>query len=292
MTITEQQAAGYLKFVDYAYTMFGEDGTNLVPLPPPDFPENYKILVYLNAVDPVDEVRVFFGFLAYATDGSAPAVLAIRGTYDLVEWLNDADVLPEPFEPIPGSYIAAGFDDLYATIGWRTLDTSAFDPVAAIKSQAQGVVVAGHSLGGALGTLMIASWVSALPILNAGLSICTAASPAVGDETFASGFNTLVANSSRYINELDGVASVLDPIYTQVNGDGIPLGPSWDIIPTPGCEHSLDSYLWLMDPGSYSLPSDCSWADAVRRERLKTVVQARAPRRRTRPASVPPGPPT
>jgi hypothetical protein len=275
VTLTKQQAAYYLNFVNYAYTMYGQDGTNLMPPTPPGFPKNYKILAYLNAVDPVFGSRVFFGFLAYATDGSTPAILAIRGTYNLSEWINDADIYPEPFPPIPGSYVAAGFWKLWDTVGWINPDTTPCDALAAVQSQATGVIMAGHSLGGALGTLLMASWISALPILNAGLTLCTAASPAVGDSTFATGFNTLVENSYRYINVLDGVAGSLDLIYTQVNGDGHQLGPSWDVYPSPLCEHSLETYLWLLVPGPCSQLGDCCWTDLEKKQRLQIVVEAR-----------------
>jgi hypothetical protein len=259
--------------------MYGQDGTNLMPPYPQGWPQNYKIAAYLNAVDPFVDTRVFFGFLAYATDGSTPAILAIRGTYDFVEWVNNVDVWPEPFPPIPGSYVAAGFSYLYNTIGWKTPDTEAFDVLSAVQGQT-GVILAGHSLGGAIASMLMAGWISALPILNSGLTIATAASPAVGDSTFASGFNSLVASSYRYINELDSVAGSLDWIYTQVNGDGVPLGPSWDVWPSPVCEHSLETYLWLLVPGSCSQLGDCCFSDLGRKQRLQTVVQARMARKR------------
>jgi hypothetical protein len=279
MQPTNEQAEFYLGFVDYAYAMYGQDGTNLTPPTPSDFPTNYQVVTYLNAVDPISDTRVFFGFLAYATDGSAKAVLAIRGTYNLVEWINDVDVYPVPFAPIPNSFVASGFDKLYSTVGWINVDGTQFDLRSRLAASATGVVVAGHSLGGALGTMLISSWLSAFPILNDGISIITAASPAVGDGTFAAGFNNLVQNSARFINVLDSVAGSLDWIYTQVNGYGIELGPSWDVVPSPGCEHSLNTYLWLLEPGGCSALGDCCWADATAKKNLQTVVEAKRGRR-------------
>ena len=274
-TADPQTAANYLNFINYAYTMYEKHPDSLTPPTPHDFPANYKISLYLTAEDPwtlPPYKRVFYGFLAAADDPSLPDILAVRGTEGLPEWINDFDVIPTSFT-VPDSYIAGGFSNIFTSLAWRFPNGDPAELDSSLASTNAGVVFAGHSLGGAIVTMIALNyWYFSAP--SAPFAIYTAASPAVGCTVFAQAFNELVPNSSRYINEFDGIASALDVLYTQVNGDGIELG-SVDVWPTPGCEHSLETYLWLIDPAGYSLPSDCSWTASVERENFIKVVERR-----------------
>lgn len=252
MQPSNEQVIGYLGFVNSAYLMYGQDGTDLTP-PPQDFPPGWKVLSYLNSVDPVTGVRVFFGFIAGNPSVPGPGVLAIRGTYNFSEWLTDFDAIPTPFPPLPGSYVATGFYEFYQGLQWILPDKSAVDPATIIKANNEGIVLTGHSLGGAIATLMMASYMAAIPSLK--LSLVTAASPAVGDYQFYTEFNTLVKNSYRYINDFDTVASFLDAFYYQVN-TGIQLY-SFDILFTPECEHSLETYIYLLSPSGTPCNTSC-----------------------------------
>ncbi|MGA3371556.1 MAG: lipase family protein [Terracidiphilus sp.] len=275
MQPTNQQVIFYLNFVNSAYLMYGKDGTDLTP-PPLGFPPGYSVLCYLNTIDPDSGVRVFFGFIAANPAVSGPAILAIRGTYNYSEWFTDFNAFPTPFPPLPGSNVATGFYEFYQGLQWILPDKSAVDPLEFIQSNNQGIVLAGHSLGGAIATLMMASYMSAIPSLL--LTLVTAASPAVGDYEFFTQFNTLVPNSYRYINDFDTVASFLDAVYYQVN-TGIQLY-SFDIWFTPVCEHSLQTYQYLLSPPGTPCNTDCCIVSVEQ----KAALQALHEKRRGRPA--------
>ncbi len=181
MQPTNGQVIFYLGFVNSAYLMYGQDGTDLTP-PPQGLPKGYTILSYLNTIDPYSGTRVFFGFIASNPGSAAPAVLAIRGTYNYTEWFTDFNAFPTPFSPLPGSNVATGFAEYFNGVQWLGPDSAAIEPLQILKAQNQGVVLAGHSLGGAIATLLMASYLSAIPDLM--LSLVTAASPAVGDYAF------------------------------------------------------------------------------------------------------------
>jgi hypothetical protein len=270
MQPTNEQVIFYLGFVNSAYLMYGQDGTDLTP-PPQGLPTGYKILSYLNTIDPDSGVRVFFGFIASNPSSSGPAVLAIRGTYNYTEWFTDFDAFPTPFSPLPGSNVATGFAEFYGGVQWLAPDNSEVDPLQLVQSNNQGVVLVGHSLGGAIATLLMASYMSAIPALM--LTLVTAASPAVGDYAFATQFNALVPNSYRYINELDTVACFLDLLYYQVN-TGIDL-ISYDIWPTPLCEHSLETYIYLLSPSGTECTSDCCIVEDEDKSALRTLHEGR-----------------
>ncbi|HEV3038569.1 MAG TPA: lipase family protein [Candidatus Angelobacter sp.] len=275
--------ADYLNFVNYAYEMYDNDPNSLTPPTPDDFPSNYSINLYLTAVDPWAEQRVFYGFLAKSTDPKAPQILAVRGTDGLPEWLNNFNIVPASF-PVPNTYVSGGFSNVFTTLQWEFPGKTLMDTKSALATTANsGVVMAGHSLGGAIVTMIaLYFWYTSPPTTP--FWIYTAASPAVGCSEFADEFNTLVPNSSRFINQWDIVAGALDLIYTQVNGDGVPL-ESDDVWPTPGCEHSLYTYLWLIEPSAYPLHSDCSWGDLAKREVFaKIAVRRRTARLTLKPA--------
>jgi hypothetical protein len=259
MSLSNAQAITYLNFVNSAYLMYGQDGHDLRP-PAIDIPPGYAITAYMSSIDPESGKRVFFGFLAGSPNLQAPAILAIRGTYNFSEWLSDADLLPVAFPPYSNdqstAYVETGFYEFYQGIAWLPPHGSGADFMStldAVGTNHQGIVIVGHSLGGSMGTLVAADLSVSAPNLK--VQLVTAASPATGDETFAGMFNAMVPNSYRYINDFDTVASFLDGLYTQVD-TGIQLY-SFDIYPTPECEHSLFTYIYLLSPDGTPCTTDC-----------------------------------
>jgi hypothetical protein len=252
MQPANDEVIAYLGFVNSAYLMYGEDGTNLTP-PPIGFPPGYSVLSYLNTIDPDSGARLFFGFLAANPSVPGPGILAIRGTYNFSEWKTDFNAVPTPFPPLPGSYVATGFYEFYQGLQWLSPDGTEAQAADLLQANQEGIVLTGHSLGGAIATLIIAASKSSIPSLK--LSLVTAASPAVGDHSFFRQFNLLVHDSYRYINDLDTVASFLDLIYYQVK-TGIRL-ISWDILLTPTCEHSLETYIYLLSPEGTPCNTSC-----------------------------------
>lgn len=259
MSLSNAQAISYFNFVNSAYLMFGQDGLNLRPIPV-DIPRGYAVTDYMSSIDPDSGQRVFFGFLAQSPKLQAPAILAIRGTYDISEWYTDADILPVEFAPYSTpkatAYVATGFYEFYQGIEWLSAHGSGskfMKTLDVVKGNQQGVVIVGRSLGGSMATLMAADLSVIAPKLK--VQVVTAASPATGDQVFGAAFKRLVPKSYRYINDLDTIASSLDAFYRQV-ATGIRL-ISYDIYPTPGCEHSLLTYIYLLSPDGTPCTTDC-----------------------------------
>jgi hypothetical protein len=221
-------------------------------------------------IDPHVGDVVTFGFLAVSAAKELVAV--IRGTDTILEWLHDAEYLMVPC-PITGSQGLSedGFTAVYRSlrIGQANGTPAA---VASMKSyldsgSANSVTVSGHSLGGALATLLT---------LDVGLNTSchapiayTFASPRTGEHLFAGAFNTAIATHYRIVNRQDLVPK-LPPIlplpYEHVNTYFELVPPPDAINPTIPCMHHLTTYLWLMNQQvagqnaastAYQLDADC-----------------------------------
>ena len=118
------------------------------------------------------------------------------------------------------------------------------------------VTVCGHSLGGALATLLALDVAANTVYKNP--SVYTFRSPRTGDSLFASTYDQVVKNSYRVANRLGMVTlppqvdydHVLNP-YELNPIRFLPLPPKVLVKFDPGCEHSLQTYLYLL-----SLQSD------------------------------------
>src|SRR5579859_3311355 len=113
--------------------------------------------------------NVYYGLLLRCHTACAPFeegdyLVAVRGTMDHQEWLNDAMSLmptPSPRGPKWGQ-VGAGFWDIYATMSLNDMQggSEQSPPAAAIaemvKSAPGKVYLAGHSLGAALATYLAA----------------------------------------------------------------------------------------------------------------------------------------
>jgi hypothetical protein len=202
-------------------------------------------------IDPHAGQIVSYGFLALSPTNEL--VASIRGTATLLEWIHDASFLMVP-SPIPGlsGFTEDGFTSIYR--GLRT-DKAAgsTSAVAAIKSHltagaATTVTVCGHSLGGALATLLTADVAMSTPCKNP-LGY-TYASPRTGDHLFAAGFNALIASNFRVVNRQDLVPQ-LPPIvplpYDHVNTKYELNPPFGKVKQNLLCMHHLTTYVWLME---------------------------------------------
>jgi len=130
------------------------------------------------------------------------------------------------------------------------------------------VTVCGHSLGGALATLLT---------LDVGLNTScrtptgyTYASPRTGDHIFAGSYNAAIPASYRIANRCDLVPKVPTPLplpYEHVNTQYELNPPPNSVNPTIACEHHLTTYLWLMAQqagvGGYALDADCTFRQAA-----------------------------
>lgn len=216
-------------------------------------------------IDPHLGEIVSFGFLAVSD--AKELVAAIRGTDTILEWLHDGSFLMVSC-PISGAHglTEDGFTSVYRSlrIGKADGTLSAKDSIKSYldTGSATTVTVCGHSLGGALATLLT---------LDVGLNTScrtpvayTYASPRVGDHIFAGSYNAVIAFSYRIENRQDLVPK-LPPIlplpYLHVNTKYELIPPPDKIAPTIPCMHHLTTYLWLMaqliGSTAYPLDGDC-----------------------------------
>jgi len=212
--------------------------------------------------------QVSIGLICQA-NGTSDIAIAIRGTEGIEEWLQDAAFLLIPCPILPGSgHTEDGFTDMYNTlrIGLpdnspsvvNALGTLPFAPAAAT------VTICGHSLGGALATLLALDVAANSNFKTP--TVYTYGSPRTGDPGFVSTYNQLVKNTFRVANRMDLVPKLpLPPIYEHVLGlfevnplQLLPFPPRSLVKPTIACEHVLNSYLHLLSvvSGGPVLPLD------------------------------------
>jgi len=219
-------------------------------------------------VDPHLGDVVTFGFLGISQK-TGELVAVVRGTDTILEWMHDASFLMVP-SPINGAhgYTEDGFTSVYKSLRVQPANGSlaARDSIRGYLDtrQATSVTVCGHSLGGALATLLTLD-----VALNTSCRTPTAytyASPRTGDHIFAGAYNAAIPASYRIANRQDLVPKLPPPIpllYEHVNTDYELIPPKNSINPTIACEHHLTSYLWLMGQragtSAYPLDADCKF---------------------------------
>jgi len=201
-------------------------------------------------IDPHIGEIVSFGFLAVSD--SKELVVAIRGTDTILEWLHDGSFLMVR-SPVAGGggLTEDGFSAVYRSLrsGMATGTLSARDLIKNYldKGTATTVTVCGHSLGGALATLL--SLDLTLNTSCKAPTVYTYASPRVGDHLFAGSYNAAISNSYRIANRQDLVPklpSILPLPYEHVNTQYELNCPPNAVAPTIPCMHHLTTYLWMM----------------------------------------------
>jgi hypothetical protein len=274
------------RFIQAAYTMYGNDPTKLTPPPSADFPAGYQLTAWIQMQDFFifgSTGPVFYGFIAHSTQGANVPILAIRGTDSDLEWWDDISSLGMQAFNVPNcGNVGMGWEKIYQTLEVveRSPDATvqAFRSLKAIgrfsaqvaehlkhhagAAAAPGAIdVTGHSLGAALATLYTAenSLTHKLPAIR---NLYTFASPMIGDQTFVDAFNGLGLSSWRVVNEQD-IVRILPPgiNYRHVNTE-VPYDSRGKVQQTLSCCHALSSYLHLIDP-TYPLGSGCQPAVQV-----------------------------
>ncbi len=117
-------------------------------------------------------------------------------------------------------------------------------------------------------------------------TICTFASPLVGDATFAGVFNKLGLTSWRIVNAPDVVPMLPPALFGFVHVDTIqPFNSRGTVKSSFGCWHTLATYLSLIDPTKQTLPgADCQVVGPP-----PPIPSPVAPRALNGPLSVSPG---
>jgi hypothetical protein len=269
-SLNRAAAVQYAMLVEEAYWMFENDSSGTAQPPPRSpFPvPGYKFVTWVQMKNPLFDPNpsyAFYGMIAQSTTDPDKFVLAIRGTDSYQEmlqdlwaiWLVDWDfgkvgfcfseiyktmriVLPIPIPiPPPGTFahqVAAVVQHAAA---------AARPPSAKVKRDIS-VVVTGHSLGAALGTLYVAQNAHAKLLTNP--LICTFGSPRVGDPEFVRNFNRLRMTSSRIVNEYDPIPDLPPEIFGFKHIKGLQSNKmTTEVVPHPVCFHHIKTYQHLLD---------------------------------------------
>jgi predicted lipase len=190
-------------------------------------------------------------------DQTGDVAIAIRGTEGTLEWIHDADFLLVPCPFLTGAgHTEDGFTAMYESLrtGVAANSPTVVNALAKLPfpRSVSSVTVCGHSLGGALATLLALDVAANTVYKNP--SVYTFGSPRTGDSLFASTYDQVVKNSYRVANRLDIVPTLPPPVdYDHVLNPYelnpirfLPLPPKVLVKFDPGCEHSLQTYLYLL----------------------------------------------
>ncbi len=148
------------------------------------------------------------------------AIVAIRGTETIWDWIDDIDAVPVPFIAVPGAgLVHMGFQLVYEHIRSSILGL--------LQKNCQGVQtlrVTGHSLGGALAVLCAYDLLKNLkggPVPQ----LYTFAGPRTLDPAFSHVFNASIPECNRVVNFMDVVPQVpLPPVYEHVGTETLVHG--------------------------------------------------------------------
>ncbi len=222
----------------------------------------YEVVATLYACDLATDMNpnrgrdnVSIGLILQAT-ATGDVVIAIRGTEGILEWLHDAEFLPVKCPFLAGAgHTEDGFTAMYSSL--RTGLAAGSPPVVhalstlPFKHAINALTICGHSLGGALATLLALDVAATTPFKAP--IVYTYASPRTGDALFVSTYNQVVPQTFRMANRLDLVPKLpLPPLYEHVLGlyelNPIKLGipPTILVKADIVCEHALISYLHLL----------------------------------------------
>ena len=264
-------------FIQAAEAQYASDPGQVNPATITQMPAGYTLARTIQMTDFLgpEQSRVFYGFVAVGGD-PVTAVAALRGTETNMEWWDDFHWGLVPFTQVPsGGKVADGFYDIYCSIGTMTPgqedSTSAPSLVAAdiartatdaasgagLDPGALPLVVCGHSLGGALATLLAADLTANTAVKP---QAWTFASPKVGDANFAACYGGLSTVSWRIYNQVDVVpyfpVDVTDTYQPVTTGYAInSLGKAkWSL----SCAHSLNTYMHVLSPATVALDPACS----------------------------------
>jgi len=199
---------------------------------------------------------VSIGLICQA-DQTGDVVIAIRGTEGILEWIHDAEFLQVPCPFLAGAgQTEDGFTAMYESLRTGPASNSPTVVNALAKPQfphpVNSVTICGHSLGGALATLLALD-VAANTVFTEP-AVYSYGSPRTGDSLFANTYDQVVKNSYRIANRLDIVTALPPPVdYEHVLNpyelnpiQFVPLPPKVLVKSTLTCEHSLATYLYLL----------------------------------------------
>ena len=256
------QAILYAQLVNAAYAVDPADVTNHAGQIVNVGAANYQVVTSIFANDLATDMnpergkaRVSIGLVLQAA-AAGDVVIAVRGTEGIQEWVHDAEFLLVTCPFLAGAgHTEDGFTAVYMSM------TTSLDPKCPRVTQAlaglnfprpvTSLTISGHSLGGALATLLALDVAANTAFKNP--AVYTYASPRTGGPQFAATYNQVVPNTNRIAGRLDLVPKLpLPPLYEHVLGlfeiNSIKLGIPPKILVKPDlvCLHILTSYLYLL----------------------------------------------
>jgi predicted lipase len=223
---------------------------------------NYTVVTTIYANDLATDINpsrghdeVSIGLMCQ--DQAGNAVIAIRGTEGILEWIHDAEFLQVPCPFLVGAgHTEDGFTAMYESLrtGAAANSPSVVSALATLQCPrpVSSMTICGHSLGGALATLLALDVAANTAFKNP--AVYTYGSPRTGDSLFASTFDQVVQNSYRVANRLDIVPTLPPPVDYDHVLNPVDLNPI-QLLPwppkvlvkfNPGCEHSLITYMYLL----------------------------------------------
>ena len=252
----------YAQLVNAAYAVPPDDRTNHAGQVVNVGATNYQVVTTIFANDLATDMnpsrgqsRVSIGLILQAA-AAGDVVIAIRGTEGIQEWIHDAEFLMVPCPFLAGSgHTEDGFTAVYLSM---TTNSAPGSPVVvkalsvlAFPRPVTSLTICGHSLGGALATLLALDVAANTQFKNP--SVYTYASPRTGGPQFAATYNQVVPNTTRFSGRIDLVPKLpLPPLYEHVLGlyelNSVQLGIPPKILVKPDllCLHILTSYLYLL----------------------------------------------
>jgi hypothetical protein len=254
------QAILYAQLVNAAYAIPTTDVTNHAGQPIP-VGAGYTVITSIFANDLATDMnpdrgksRVSIGLILQSPTGDV--VIAIRGTEGIQEWIHDAEFLMVPTPFLAGAgHTEDGFTAVYLSMT-TSLDPSCPTvtkalPTLAFPKPVTSLTICGHSLGGALATLLALDVAANTPFKNP--AAYTYASPRTGGPQFAATYNQVVPNTIRIAGRIDLVPKLpLPPIYEHVlglyelNSVQLTIPPKILVKPDLVCLHILTTYLYLL----------------------------------------------
>jgi hypothetical protein len=261
-------AIRYGQLVNAAYAINSTDLTNkagqIVTAGLGTASASYEVITSLYANDLATEInplratsQVSIG-LVFQSTTIGDAVIAIRGTEGILEWLHDGNFLMVPCPFLSGAgNTEDGFAEMYNSLA---IGTAANSPrltkaLATLpwKRPVTSLTICGHSLGGSLATLLALDVAANTPLPFKIPFVYTYASPRTGDPQFANTYNHVVPNTFRIANRLDLVPKLpLPPLYDHVLGlfDLNPVVVAFPlkflVKPDIPCLHDILTYLFLL----------------------------------------------
>jgi predicted lipase len=144
-------------------------------------------------------IPVYYGFLLTSGDFH---LLVFRGTQRKFEYISDVLALPRvyinPLTEETLGQVHLGFYSLYS----KQLADAVREAVQGLDP-AKPLVIAGHSLGGAMANLAAIDLAIHRPELKPNLHVYTYGTPRLGDRAFAEAHSQLVPNHYRVVNLAD-----------------------------------------------------------------------------------------